>query len=473
MVYDSEKVGEKLAGWDATNWDLNTQQPHGGQEWSSMGDKFISDFSVTTNFLGPPETAVKAAADSLTNLEHYPAANCEPALTDCARFIDGTGESFSEAELKSRLILGNGASELIDLVTRLAAPAGGFQQGSSTVQYKEYERAAMAAQPMKMPTVGSSFSLAAADPSGVKGSSVSLAAADPKGSSMSLVSIGEESVSSMQEDNSFAILAVVNPCNPTGEYLHVEDMKNYIAEEVRTRGKPGCCVLVDESMQLWHSAGWREDSLVSQRDWIKSMWEQNGVSVYVIHSWTKIWSCPGIRLGSILCPTTGHAQNLKAHQVPWSVNVCALAFLSAAIADEAYLAKTWDLTPKHRQATIDALAAIPAFAAWEFLGAPWTSWIWINTHDVEQARQVVDCAKAAGCPVRAGAMGYKMPTFLRFAVRCPEHQQPLLAALRARFGAPLTYAEAGADDGALASGGNTVWRKFTATLEGALTFSSQ
>ena len=40
------------------------------------------------------------------------------------------------AAMKSRLILGNGASELIDLVTRLAAPAGGFQQGSSTVQYK-------------------------------------------------------------------------------------------------------------------------------------------------------------------------------------------------------------------------------------------------------------------------------------------------------------------------------------------------
>ena len=37
-----------------------------------------------------------------------------------------------------------------------------------------YERAAMAAQPMKLPTVGSSFSLAAADPSGVKGAPLSL-----------------------------------------------------------------------------------------------------------------------------------------------------------------------------------------------------------------------------------------------------------------------------------------------------------
>jgi histidinol-phosphate/aromatic aminotransferase/cobyric acid decarboxylase-like protein len=135
----------KLAGWDATNWDLNTQQPHGGQEWSSMGDKFVEDFSVTTNFMGPPESAVTAARDSLQNLEHYPAANFEPALSDLAEWLVGSGETSipaDVAELKSRMILGNGASELIDLVTRLAAPAGGFQQGSTTVQYKEYERAA-------------------------------------------------------------------------------------------------------------------------------------------------------------------------------------------------------------------------------------------------------------------------------------------------------------------------------------------
>ena len=137
MAKHDTKPRQSPAGWDATNWDLNTQQPHGGQEWSSMGDTFVSDFSVTTNFLGPPQSAVAAAAASLQNLEHYPAANFEPALSDCARFM-ALGEPIeaAAAELKSRLILGNGASELIDLVTRLAAPAGAFHQGSSTVQYK-------------------------------------------------------------------------------------------------------------------------------------------------------------------------------------------------------------------------------------------------------------------------------------------------------------------------------------------------
>lgn len=412
----------KIDGWDATNWDLNTQQPHGGQEWSSMGDKFVEDFSVTTNFLGPPESAVEAARASLMHLEHYPAANFEPALSDLARFIEGSGREDRKAEvadIHSRLILGNGASELIDLVTRLAAPAGGFQQGSSTVQYKEYERAALAAQPMKKPVSGSSFSLSGLS-TAHGGSSNSLAL--------------EEQME--PEDDKFAILAVVNPCNPTGEYLPIEALKEYIAEEAATRGKPGCCVLVDESMQLWHGEGWREDSLVSQQDWIRSMYDK-GVSVYIMHSWTKIWSCPGIRLGSVLTPTTGLAKTLKSHQVPWSVNICALAFLSAAIAAESYLLKTWDLTPRFRRMTIDELKNIPAFAAWEYFGAPWTSWIWIDTHDVMQAQAVVRCAKAAGCPVRAGAMGYNMPTFVRFAVRAPEHQEVLLRAMWAQFGAPV------------------------------------
>jgi histidinol-phosphate/aromatic aminotransferase/cobyric acid decarboxylase-like protein len=388
---------------------------------------------VTTNFLGPPAVAVEAAKASLQHLEHYPAANFEPAITDLAQWIAGSGCEKHAAEVKSRLILGNGASELIDLVTRLAAPAGGFQQGSSTVQYKEYERAALAAQPMKksgsMKGSSSSFSLAPVM------SSSSFGFLARSGSSDSL-STHED------DDGKFAILAVVNPCNPTGEYLSVDELKVFIANEAESRGKPGCCVLVDESMQLWHGEGWRKDSLVSQQDWIRSMYEENGVSVYVIHSWTKIWSCPGIRLGSVLAPTPALASIMKAHQVPWSVNICGLAFLSSAIAAEEYLLQTWELTPKYRQRTIDELKKIPAFANWEYFGAPWTSWIWVDSKDTKQAEAVVKSAKAAGCPVRNGAMGYGMPTFLRFAVRAPEHQEALLAALRVAFPRPAWAAEA-------------------------------
>lgn len=48
------------------------------------------------------------------DIHHYPAANQEPAKTSLAQFLWGG----DYAEHHSRLLLGNGASELIDLVVR-------------------------------------------------------------------------------------------------------------------------------------------------------------------------------------------------------------------------------------------------------------------------------------------------------------------------------------------------------------------
>ena len=59
----------------------------------------------------------------------------------------------------------------------------------------------------------------------------------------------------------------------------------------------------------------------------------------VLHEWygvarqyTRLGAVPaGIRLGSLVGPTAGEIDQLRSHQVPWSVNCAALSFLSAAI----------------------------------------------------------------------------------------------------------------------------------------------
>lgn len=402
--------------WDSTNWDLNAQQPHGGQEWSQL-ENFVEDFSVTTNFMGPPWKAIAAAASSLQHMDHYPAANFEPAITDLSKFLASETDSSSTSALAihSRLQLGNGASELIDLVTRIAAPNGGFKVKSHT-QYKEYERAALA-------------------------------------DGRQTIKLDNQSESGGDD---WTILAIINPCNPTGEYMPIEKLKEYISKQVQDRidpdlsdppsseenfplgspsgrsagpkeGQAKCVVLVDESMQLWRGTGWREDSLVSQPEWIKMMHDELGCSIYLIHSWTKIWSCPGIRLGSILCPTAEHCLALKKHQVPWSLNVAALAFLSAAVLDTEYLRQTWDLTQSWRAQTEQKLATM--FPHWKVYGEKWLSWLWIDTTDAGEAAEAVKYCKAAGTPIRAGAMGYERPTFIRLAVRSPESQSVLFKAL--------------------------------------------
>jgi len=358
--------------WDATNWDLDTQQPHGGQEWSSIPN-FVEDFSVTTNYLGPPRKAIASCGVALQHIEHYPAANFEPALSDLAKWI----QPDDPEELSTRLMLGNGASELIDLVTRVGAHPGHFYLASST-QYKEYERAARAD--------------------------------------------GRRIIDDPSAD-AFSMLSIVNPCNPTGEYLSVDDLKAYIEKIC----EQSTTVLVDESMQLWRGPEWRNDSLVSQSEWVKRVHAEKDIQVFIIHSWTKIWSCPGLRIGSIIGPTAGHISAMKKHQVPWSLNIFALEFLSSAVKDSEFLEQTWYSCPRQRERTVAKLSKM--FPTWEFFGESWISWIWIDTKDDGIATAATQLSKKAGVPIRNGGMGYNLPTFVRVKVGSSEKQDILLKAL--------------------------------------------
>lgn len=372
MNSETPRVQAHRKGWDATNWDLDTQQPHGGQEWNTIPN-FVEDFSVTTNYLGPPMRAISACGLALQDVEHYPPANFEPYISELAAFL----QPKDPVELTPRLMLGNGASELIDLVTRKGCHEGAFTTRSKA-QYKEYERAALAA--------------------------------------------GREQKAT-PDDKGFKMLAVINPCNPTGDYLNIEQMKDYILSTCSN----GMSVLVDESMQPWHGPDWRSDSLVSQREWIRKLYDEQDIRVYVIHSWTKIWSCPGIRLGSVICPTPSLSSAMKKHQVPWSLNVFALRFFSAAIKDTEYLQQTWMTVPQLRQRTVDNLTSM--FPSWEFHGEPWLSWVWIDTKCAKLASEAVAVAKKAGTPIRNGGMGYNLPTFVRLKVAGIAKQDVLLKAL--------------------------------------------
>ena len=80
---------------------------------------FVEDLSVTTNGLGPPEAALAAAREAVGTAQHYPPMSFEPQRSELARFLWGA----SAEHATDRLLLGNGASELIDLLTRDAASA--------------------------------------------------------------------------------------------------------------------------------------------------------------------------------------------------------------------------------------------------------------------------------------------------------------------------------------------------------------
>lgn len=344
------------------------------QEWRQC-QNFIEDFSVTTNGMGPPAGAVAAARSA--PIDHYPPANFEPHLSDLADFL-WPGKA---AEYHACLQLGNGASELIDLVIRSCATVGTWRPGPSMVQYEEYKRSAEAA----------GFVRTSAD------------------------------------DDSANLMCLVNPTNPTGDYMRIEALKSYI----QARCRRGSCVLVDESMQPWVGEKWREDSLVSQGEWRRKMSVEEGVDVFVIHSWTKVWACTGIRLGSVIAPTPAHMTTIKSKQVPWSVNCMALAFLSAAVQDKQYLETMWEQTPQFRRFQVEEIGR--HFPSWRCIGESFLSWVWIEMPDEKVAERAVAVAKLNGTPVRWGKPGYRLPKIIRIAVRNPELTTHLLNAWKKEF----------------------------------------
>ncbi len=68
-------------------WDLSTQELHGGQTWMLCGDKYVADFSVTTNGLGTPKSGMDALLASAADISHYPSADCEEALVALGRCV--------------------------------------------------------------------------------------------------------------------------------------------------------------------------------------------------------------------------------------------------------------------------------------------------------------------------------------------------------------------------------------------------
>ena len=68
-------------------------------------------------------------------------------------------------------------------------------------------------------------------------------------------------------------------------------------------------------MQPWFGPEWRSDSLIGERKWSKELSEKRGIHVWIMTSWTKIWACTGVRLGSVVAPTAQLRNAVKAKQV--------------------------------------------------------------------------------------------------------------------------------------------------------------
>ncbi|CAK9046410.1 unnamed protein product [Durusdinium trenchii] len=366
-------------------------ETHGGDDIHKV-DRLVCDFSVTTNALGPVPAAVEAVKQLLEGpetlqtwnmhlgadqkvtsspaIEHYPQRADQPLENLVATFLRGDP---NEAQ---KLIFGNGASELIDLLAR-AAPQGKFCLNPQTeVQYREYQRACTNA--------------------------------------------GRGTTDNPTEAS---IICLVNPNNPTGDFMEREEIEGWIS----SNAAPGSWVLVDESMLFWAGPDFQQRGVSSH--FVDSMVKKH-IHIFLVQSWTKIFACTGLRIGTVLCPTQEKRDSLLAMQVPWSVTAFARAYLRAAMEDRSYLERTWAETPAWRLHMVTRLKRL--HPTWQFLGKPWLSWIWIDTGSTDDAKDVYRTALHCGCPIRHAASGYDKPSIVRLAVRRPYDFSVLYQALLRR-----------------------------------------
>ena len=216
------------------------------------------------------------------------------------------------------------------------------------------------------------------------------------------------------------LTVMINPNNPTGDFLPFDEAIRFVDQYVPDNSY----LIVDESMLFWQGPDWKSHSFSNHKEATDRLLRRN-VRVVIIQSWTKIFNCCGLRVGSLLTNDPALYSELKTNQPPWSLNAIAREYLLHCYRTPEYLESTWNQIRRWRAEMVSTLSQISEDwgAGWTFEGADFVSWIWINTHDSRLAHLLTHESQSSGYPIRHGIHGYMKDSYIRVAVACPSEIQ--------------------------------------------------
>ena len=297
---------------------------HGGNIFQFAHEQRIEpyevvDFSANINPLGPSQRGLDALNAQLRYISHYPDATNDDVLNAIA---DTYGMD------KHQIIVGNGAAELLYAICRLPGYTGAFVPAPGFSEYKE------ALEASKIP-VRDIFYRPREDDNGKPYFEVPYLAL-------------ETFAAELKGQDGRIIVFLGNPNNPDGTLLD----KDHIRTVASMLKDANSLLVIDESFIDFVGNDPLQDNEHSMRSLVNEF-----DNIIVVHSFTKFYAVPGLRIGAAFANETLITQ-LQQYIPSWSVNTLAQAYTKAALNDVDYIKRTKQELNDEKAFMYNALDAI-------------------------------------------------------------------------------------------------------------------
>jgi histidinol-phosphate aminotransferase len=202
------------------------------------------------------------------------------------------------------------------------------------------------------------------------------------------------------------LVFIANPNNPTGTWLTQSELLAFMRDV-----PPDCIVVVDEAYGEY----------VTRDDYPRTVaWLEEFDNLVITRTFSKIYALAGLRVGYAMS-SAGIAALLNRVRAPFNVNSLGLSAAKAALADDAFVARSRDLNQQglemlsHGFAEL-GLQVVPSIGNFVLvdLGLP--------------SGPIYESLLREGIITRPVA-NYGLPDHLRITVGLPEQNQRVLAAL--------------------------------------------
>lgn len=297
---------------------------HGGNIFQFAHEQRIEpyevvDFSANINPLGPSQRGLDALNAQLRYISHYPDATNDDVLNAIADTYEMD---------KYQIIVGNGAAELLYAICRLPGYTGAFVPAPGFSEYKE------ALEASKIP-VRDIFYRPREDDNGKPYFEVPYLAL-------------ETFAAELKGQDGRIIVFLGNPNNPDGTLLD----KDHIRTVASMLKDANSLLVIDESFIDFVGNDPLQDNEHSMRSLVNEF-----DNIIVVHSFTKFYAVPGLRIGAAFTNETLITQ-LQQYIPSWSVNTLAQAYTKAALNDVDYIKRTKQELNEERAFMYNALDAI-------------------------------------------------------------------------------------------------------------------